>query len=107
MNASELLQRGAQVVIAGERGAGDTRALFEAAIRAPAVARVVTVVEPGTELPEDPPRPRQGQGRRTRGGLCVRGADLLAAGNRRGGTRGGDGAGLGRWSGRSSLPWDR
>ena len=51
MNASELLQQGAQIVIAGEPGADDTRALHAAAIRAPAVARAVTAVPPGTELP--------------------------------------------------------
>ena len=55
MNASELLQQGAQIVIAGEPGADDTRALHAAAIRAPAVARVVTVVPPGTELPRSHP----------------------------------------------------
>ena len=55
MNASELLMQGAQIVIAGEPGADDTRALHAAAIRAPAVARAVTVVPPGTELPKTHP----------------------------------------------------
>ena len=55
MNASELLQQGAQIVIAGEPGADDTRALHAAAIRAPAVARAVTAVPPGTELPATHP----------------------------------------------------
>ena len=55
MNASELLMQGAQIVVAGEPGADDTRALHAAAIRAPAVARVVTVVPPGTELPQSHP----------------------------------------------------
>ena len=55
MNASELLQQGAQVVIAGEPGADDTLALHAAAIRAPAVARAVTIVPPGTELPATHP----------------------------------------------------
>ena len=55
MNASELLQQGAQIVVAGEPGADDTRALHAAAIRAPAVARVVTIVPPGTELPATHP----------------------------------------------------
>ena len=61
MNASELLMQGAQVVIAGEPGADDTRALHAAAIRAPAVARTVTVVPPGTELPAT--HPAHGKGR--------------------------------------------
>ena len=60
MNASELLQQGAQIVIAGEPGADDTRALHAAAIRAPAVARAVTAVPPGTELP--PAHPAHGKG---------------------------------------------
>ncbi len=61
MNASELLMQGAQIVIAGEPDADDTRALHAAAIRAPAVARVVTVVPPGTELPAT--HPAHGKGR--------------------------------------------
>ena len=61
MNASELLMQGAQIVIAGEPGADDTRALHAAAIRAPAVARTVTVVPPGTELPAA--HPAHGKGR--------------------------------------------
>ena len=60
MNASELLQQGAQIVIAGEPGAEDTRALHAAAIRAPAVARAVTIVPPGTALP--PAHPAHGKG---------------------------------------------
>ena len=60
MNASELLQQGAQIVIAGEPGADDTRALHAAAIRAPAVARAVTIVPPGTALP--PAHPAHGKG---------------------------------------------
>ena len=55
MNASEMLQQGAQIVIAGARGAEDARALHDAAVRAPAVARVVTVVPPGTGLPQSHP----------------------------------------------------
>ena len=51
MNASEMLQRGVQVVVAGAREAGDTRALLDAAFRAPAVARTIAVVEPGSGLP--------------------------------------------------------
>ncbi len=60
MNASEMLQQGAQVAIAGERGSDDTRALLDAAFRAPAVARVIAVAEPGTELP--PSHPAHGKG---------------------------------------------
>ena len=61
MNASELLTEGAQIVIAGDRAADDTRALQAAAIRARAVARVVTVVPPGTELPGSHPAHGKGQ----------------------------------------------
>ena len=60
MNASEMLQQGAQVAIAGERGSDDTAALLDAAFRAPAVARVIAVAEPGTELP--PSHPAHGKG---------------------------------------------
>ncbi|MDE0056990.1 MAG: thioredoxin domain-containing protein, partial [Defluviicoccus sp.] len=55
MNASEMLLEGAQVVVAGARKAGDTQALLDAAFRAPAVARTIAVVEPGTELPRSHP----------------------------------------------------
>ena len=55
MNASEMLLEGAQIVIAGDRGDADTEALHDAAIRAPAVARVVTIVPPGTALPQTHP----------------------------------------------------
>ena len=61
MNASEMLQRGAQIAIAGQRGAEDTKALLDAAFRAPAVARVIAVVEPGAELPST--HPAHGKGR--------------------------------------------
>ena len=65
---------GAQVVIAGERGADDTRALFDAAIRAPGRGRgSVTVVgaRNGAACNPTPPTARAGSKARAAAYVCV------------------------------------
>jgi hypothetical protein len=52
LNGNELLQRGLQVVIRGERGTADTAALLRAFNTAPLPNLVLDVVPPGRALPE-------------------------------------------------------
>ena len=55
LNANEMLQRGAQIVIVGPRAAPAARALLRAAYLAPAAARVIAVFEPDEALPAGHP----------------------------------------------------
>jgi hypothetical protein len=55
LNGNELLQRGLQVVIRGERGAADTEALLRAVNAAPVPNLVLDVVAAGRALPEAHP----------------------------------------------------
>jgi hypothetical protein len=60
LNAVELLSGGCQVVIVGERGAPETEALLDAVRASPSPDRVLSVVAPGTGLPEA--HPARGKG---------------------------------------------
>jgi len=60
LNASELLQNGIQIVIAGPRDAADTRALLHAVHGLSLPNGLVLTVEPGTALPAGHPAAGQG-----------------------------------------------
>jgi hypothetical protein len=61
LNGNELLQRGLQVVIRGERGAADTDALLRAVNAAPLPNLVLDVVSPERALPDLHPATGKGQ----------------------------------------------
>jgi uncharacterized protein len=60
LNASELLQRGVQVVIAGDPAAAATQALLDAAWQSPEPNRSIQLVAPGGALPDSHPAAGKG-----------------------------------------------
>ncbi len=60
LNASEMLQRGTQIAIVGDRAALPTRALVRAAHLAPARARIISVFAPDAALPDGHPASGKG-----------------------------------------------
>ncbi len=60
LNAAELLQRGVQVVVAGDPADPAARALADAAWSAPEPNRVIQVVPPGKPLPDTHPAAGKG-----------------------------------------------
>jgi hypothetical protein len=72
LNAAELLDRAVQVVIVGDRGADDTRALLRAVAAVSLPDRVLAVIAPGAALPPGHPAAGKGQvGGATTAYVCV------------------------------------
>ena len=67
LNAAELLAKAVQIVIIGTRGEADTEALLRAVFAANLPNRILSIVSPGTTLPQGHPASgkQQAQGRAT------------------------------------------
>jgi uncharacterized protein len=61
LNAAELLAKGLQIVIVGERDRADAKALLASAYRRNLPNRIVGVIAPGTALPASHPAAGKGQ----------------------------------------------
>jgi uncharacterized protein len=61
LNAAELLLKGLQIVIVGDRNSADAKALLAAAYRHNLPNRIVSVIAPGASLPSSHPATGKGQ----------------------------------------------
>jgi uncharacterized protein YyaL (SSP411 family) len=61
LNAAELLLKGLQIVIVGDRKAADTKALLAAIYLHNLPNRIVSVIAPGASLPSSHPATGKGQ----------------------------------------------